>query len=112
MAGQVGLQPPAQGLHTMATIHKMPSGKWRAQVRRTGHRPLSKVCKIKTDAERWAREIERKLDMGHTVEPRLRLILSDVLSAYRQGVRHIGRSKDAALLSIERSLGRYRLSEL
>jgi integrase len=96
----------------MATIHKMPTGKWRAQVRRAGHRPLSKVCKAKAEAERWARDVERKIDLGQTVEPGLRLKLTDVLSAYRAGMHRMGRSKDAALRAIEKSLGRYRLAEL
>jgi hypothetical protein len=45
----------------MATIDRR-RGKWRAQVRRRGH-GLIKTFAVRSDAELWAREIERAIDM-------------------------------------------------
>src|SRR3712207_3695617 len=60
----VEFDPDYTGTAHRATIHRMPSGKWRAQIRRVGHRPLSHACASKTAAERWARDCETKLDQG------------------------------------------------
>lgn len=47
----------------MATIRKH-RGKWQAIVRRKGRGSASKTFHIRRDAERWARDQERKLDNG------------------------------------------------
>ena len=47
----------------MATIRKH-RGKWQAIVRRKGQGSASKTFHIRRDAERWARDQERKLDNG------------------------------------------------
>lgn len=47
----------------MATIRKH-RGKWQAIVRRKGRGSTSKTFQIRRDAERWARDQERKLDNG------------------------------------------------
>ncbi len=96
----------------MATVHKMPSGKWRAQVRRVGHKPLSTVCSSKKEAELWARDIEVKIDRGAHIGTGQRLTVSELFAAYRGAVRSLGRSKLAALINIEKKLGRHRVGEL
>ena len=42
----------------MASIRKLPSGKWNAQVRRHGYSPVSKSFLVEKDATRWARNVE------------------------------------------------------
>lgn len=49
----------------MATFNRLPSGKWRAQVRRKGH-ALGETFTLKKDAEAWARRIESEIDGGKT----------------------------------------------
>ncbi len=49
--------------HEMATFMKLPSGNWRAQVRRKG-RYAAETFRRKKDAETWALEVERRFDRG------------------------------------------------
>jgi len=43
----------------MASINKLPSGKWRVQVRTKGHY-LSDSFSLRKDAEMWARRMSEK----------------------------------------------------
>lgn len=45
----------------MATIRKL-RGKWQAMVRRKGIAPRSKSFDKKSDAEKWARDLEAQVD--------------------------------------------------
>lgn len=45
----------------MATIRKL-RGRWQAQVRRRGVPPRAKSFDKRTDAERWARDLEGEAD--------------------------------------------------
>ncbi|KSB91672.1 integrase [Caulobacter vibrioides] len=47
----------------MATFTKLPSGSWRAQVRRKG-RYISETCLTREDARRWATGAECDIDRG------------------------------------------------
>ncbi len=53
----------------MATFEKRGDYQWRAKVRRLGHKQVSKTFDTKTDAENWAREIERKMKRGEIDDP-------------------------------------------
>ena len=48
----------------MATITKLPSGKFCVRIRRHGHKPINKTFLQKTDALKWSRTIESELDRG------------------------------------------------
>lgn len=48
----------------MATIRKLPSGKWNVQVRQKGYPLQTKSFINRTDADRWARTIESEMDRG------------------------------------------------
>jgi hypothetical protein len=48
----------------MATIRKLPSGKWNVQIRRHGHQPVTQSFTFEKDARRWARTIESEQDRG------------------------------------------------
>lgn len=48
----------------MATVRKLSSGKWNAQVRRKGHPPISKSFVNQKDANVWVRSIESDMDKG------------------------------------------------
>ena len=50
----------------MASIIQMPNGKWRALIRRHGHKPVCKTFPKKAPAEAWARRIEADLVQGST----------------------------------------------
>lgn len=42
-------------------------GRWRAQVRRKGHKPLARTFDSRREAEAWAREVETGIDQGRRV---------------------------------------------
>lgn len=48
----------------MASIRKLPSGKFNARVTRQGYPVKSKSFITRTDADRWARSIESEMDRG------------------------------------------------
>ena len=52
----------------MATIRRRGS-KWEAQIRRKGHRTISRSFETKTDATTWARQIEVGLEFGNLELP-------------------------------------------
>lgn len=48
----------------MATIRKKGEYQWHVQIRRKGHPQESKTFPTRADAEKWARDIESKMDKG------------------------------------------------
>lgn len=98
----------------MATIVKRRD-RWRAQIRRIDHKPLSKSFGTKQEAAVWVRDMEHKIDRGQSVDPGRRITFADVLIAYREHVavsKGMSRSKTQALDKIEKLLGKRRLIEL
>lgn len=68
----------------MATIRKL-RGKWQAQVRRKGIAPRAKSFDVKSDAEKWARNLEAELDRcGNLPDTRLasRMTVRELLARY------------------------------
>lgn len=59
--------PTLAHLSTMAAFTKLPSGRWRAQVRRKGQH-ASRTFRLKSDAEGWANEAEDKACRGKSVD--------------------------------------------
>ena len=51
----------------MATIRKK-AGKWQGLIRRSFHKPISKTFISNQDAQRWARETERLIEVGQYVD--------------------------------------------
>ncbi len=81
----------------MATIRKLKSGKFEAQVRRKGYAPVSRTFHKKSDAEEWARHTEVKADRGelHTpVKVLAQYMVKDVLERYRDEITVKKRSAD------------------
>ena len=102
----------------MATFTKLPSGSWRAQVRRKG-RYVNESFLRRKDAEEWALEVERHIDRGEPVlagGARDTKTFGDLVQLHRDDLlevgKRIGRSKAASLAFLERRLGRLRLPEL
>lgn len=72
----------------MATIRKL-RGRWQAQVRRRGTKPRCKSFDTKTDAEKWARELEAQVDrFGAAPDTRIleSTTLSELLERYKTEV--------------------------
>ncbi|AUC93700.1 integrase [Bradyrhizobium sp. SK17] len=72
----------------MATIRKL-RGRWQAQVRRRGVPPRAKSFNSKTEAERWARDLEAEADRsGWVADTRAaeKTTLKELLMRYRDEV--------------------------
>jgi integrase len=66
----------------VASILKI-GAKWRALVRRTGHKPICKTHRTKAEAEAWARRVEAQLDAGQPVAEE-RATVGDLIDSYRR----------------------------
>jgi hypothetical protein len=51
----------------MAAFDKLPSGRWRVQVRRKGQH-ASRTFRLKSEAEAWANEAESQISRGNSVD--------------------------------------------
>ncbi|MEQ1653079.1 MAG: tyrosine-type recombinase/integrase [Hyphomicrobium sp.] len=102
----------------MATFDKLPSGYWRAQVRRK-RKHLSKTFRLKADAEVWALDIERAVETGK--DPRASKIdpkacFSSIIDLHIADLAEVGkpllRGKALCLENLRRDLGNERLVDL
>ncbi len=85
----------------MATIRKL-RGRWQAQVRRRGLKPRCKSFDSKSDAEKWARDLEAQVDrFGAAPDTRLLEVttLGDLLERYQ---REVSPTKRGAVQEIQR----------
>lgn len=73
----------------MASILKI-GDKWRALIRRKGHKPQCKTFPVKAQAEAWARKIEADMDRGSVQADPGSYTVDDVIRAYRD-LRDAGR---------------------
>jgi integrase len=102
----------------LAAFVKLPSGSWRAVVRRKG-RYVSETFRRKGDASRWALEAEREIDRGETPKAsrtaRLRTF-GDLIDLHVSDMKEVGkapgRSKDATLKMLKRELGSRNMATL
>ena len=88
----------------MGTIRQR-NGKFQAQVRREGVRPISKTFLTKKDAEVWVRGIEARIDVGEVniAMPKL-LALRDLLVRYADEITPQKKGKPQELRRISRLL--------
>lgn len=72
----------------MATFKQRESGWWQAVIRRKGHAQESKTFPSRADAEKWARDIESKMDKGVFVSmaEAESTTLDDALDRYKREV--------------------------
>ena len=89
--------------------------KWRAQVRRRGHRPQTRTFDSQVIAKRWARKVETAIDEAtfHDSGKAEKTSLADLIKRYREErVGEIGRSHGYALDQLTRRLGETKLSAI
>ncbi|WON72755.1 site-specific integrase [Nitrosospira sp. Is2] len=86
----------------MATVRKLSSGKWNAQVRRKGHSPISKSFTYEKDAHVWIRSIESDMDRGSYVNRSTAdsTTLGEALERYRDEITPKKKGKDQELRRI------------
>lgn len=56
--------PPVSLREVLVATFRQRSGGWQVRVRRQGYPDVVKTFKLRQDGEKWARAIERELDMG------------------------------------------------
>ncbi|MDB2438082.1 tyrosine-type recombinase/integrase [Hellea sp.] len=102
----------------MATIVKLSSGNYRVQVGRKGQY-ASKTFRRKADAYAWALEAERRSDQGRAIKaPKItgfntfgQLIDLHIVDMLEVG-KPLGRSKEFALRTLRKHLGKIKLPHL
>ena len=103
----------------MATIRKIPSGKWRVQVRRKGQY-ISETFLRKQEANEWALRMERKIDTGDLVSKTSTVgtirTVRDLVDSHINDMTDLGkpirRSKGYSLEKLRKDLGHVRLNQL
>ena len=95
----------------MASVIKTREGSYRAFIRRTGAKALSKTFKTRAEAERWARQTEAAIEAGVAVKSARGATVGDAITAYvkmrEEGARPIApQSNEVYMLRwLERDLG-------
>lgn len=99
----------------MPTFSQLPSGKWRVQVRKSGHYRAS-TFPTKTQAKEWAIQIEAQLQhqVGGGFAPiPVAATLKDLIDKYTQAQGNKGgRTKQATLAMLVDRLGAVKLAKL
>lgn len=102
----------------MASFNRLPSGTWRAQVRRKG-RYASRTFRLKSEAEAWATEAERAVHHGKTPDTLSvddKTSFSALIELHIKDMAEVGkpllRSKALCLEKLKSDLGRAKLSAL
>jgi len=67
----------------MASISKV-EGRWRALIRRKGHKPISKRFDTKAAANEWARAIESQIDAGQVPKVATAVTIGKLIVKYRE----------------------------
>ena len=78
----------------MATIRNR-NGRWHVQVRKAGSTSLNRTFSLKSDAQFWAREQERTIELEGFVKPNKELLshrFIDLLDRYEAEVAHTKKS--------------------
>lgn len=102
----------------MPTFTQLPSGNWRAQVRRK-QSYVSETFRRHEDAKRWALAAERAIDLGELPRMRAKVdptTFEHLIDLHIDDMREVGkaprRSKHATLESLRSKLGKIRINDL
>lgn len=100
----------------MATIRQRGKS-WQAQIRRKGHKPITKAFSTKGEAVAWARHIESEMDSGGFLDRTLAelTLLDDVLTRYQVEVLPNKKSQRQIISMsrmVSKHLGAYSLNRL
>ncbi|MBD8628344.1 site-specific integrase [Oxalobacteraceae sp. CFBP 8753] len=100
----------------MASIRKR-EGSWVAEVRRTGHKSVSKSFPTKSLASEWARKVESEMDASLYRDNRSlnSITFGDLIDRYTKeigAIRPFGKNKAAVLKTLNAALGSVPLSSL
>lgn len=104
--------------HEMPTFTQLPSGDWRAQVRRKPSY-VSETFRCHEDTKRWALATARAIDLGESPQLRAKLdptMFEHLIDLHIDDICEVGkaprRSKHATLESQRLKLGKVRIKDL
>ena len=102
----------------MATFVRLPSGSWRAVIRRKS-RYASQTFALRQDARAWALEAERRVDLDDRPEgPKIAALdrfgglIDKYVADLKKSGKTLGRTKAATLERLKRDLGELKLAEI
>jgi integrase len=97
----------------MPTIYPVKGG-FRADVRRTGHRRLTRVFGSKAEAVRWARSIEHAMDSREHSDQRALtgVTVADLIDLWLEELTDVPRAKRSALKIMRENLGSERIATM
>lgn len=104
----------------MATISLLPSGSYRARIRRRGMKNLDKAFKTKNEAETWAKETEAEQAKGYTAHSKApgAMSLYEAWLGYKSSFRYSEKAPStqkrevSAMLAVGRLLGDFSLTSI
>jgi len=93
----------------MAVIAQRDSGRWQAKIRRHGWPPQSKTFRTRSDAEAWARAVEREMDIGAFIkrDDAERTTFKEAADRYKTEVLPSKRGKDQDEYVLKRIVERF-----
>jgi integrase len=74
----------AAGCYGVASILQTGPKAWRAQVRRKGHKAITRTFTTRRLAEQWARRVESDIEQGKTPESASGLTVRQAIEAFRE----------------------------
>ena len=102
----------------MATFVRLPSGSWRAVIRRKS-RYASQTFALRDDARAWALEAERRVDRDEPPkDPKTAALdtfgglVDQYVADLKKSGKALGRTKAATLEMLKRELGELKLAEI
>lgn len=95
----------------MATFTRLPSGKWRVQVRKKGVYKAT-TFDLKTQAREWAASIESQISQSQTGLITSRATLASLIDLHLDNVKDRRRAGERYLTVIQREIGHIRLDQL
>ncbi len=103
----------------MTTLVKTPNDTWQARVRLEGWPPVSKVFRVKRDAEDWGRNTEDEMVRGVYVtrSPSERMLFLAALERYLEEISpdkrpNTERSEHRSAVDLKRFFGQYSLASI
>lgn len=94
----------------MASILKV-DGKWRAQVRRKGHKSIAQSFDTKAEAEKWARKLEQEMDAAKYYDGRTSITFADVCDQYLKEMKY-GRTAQNVIKHLRTGFGDLTLDKI
>lgn len=99
----------------MASVTELPSGSWRVQIRRKGHKPINETFSTERLANAFAKKKEAQLEQIKAtggIKPEKGLTLADCIDDYLANSRELQRSAMAIYKRLKATIGSVNLMDV